>query len=70
MVTPVPEGAEVLVDGTSKGTGSVLVQGLKLGEPVEVTVKAAGYRTKTRQVTLTLDEPRMSLVMDLARRRR
>ncbi|HJL40456.1 MAG TPA: protein kinase [Myxococcales bacterium LLY-WYZ-16_1] len=70
MVTPVPEAAEVLVDGTSKGTGSVLVQGLKLGEPIEVTVKAAGYRTKTRQVTLTLDEPRMSLVMDLARRRR
>jgi hypothetical protein len=70
IIRPNPESAEVWVDGESRGTGKVSVQGLEFGRPVRITVRARGYAAQEHDVTLSSQEPKLVLPISLQRRRR
>jgi hypothetical protein len=70
IIRPDPESAEVWVDGESRGTGKVLVQGLEFGRAVRITVRARGYAPQEHDVTLSSQEPKLVLPVSLQRRRR
>jgi serine/threonine protein kinase len=70
IVSPEPSSAEVVVNGQSRGTGKVMVQGLAFGQSVKVRVQAKGFEPQEHNVMLSSEDPKVSLRIALARKSR
>ena len=56
-VRPTPPEATVIVNEKDRGSGTVNLQGLPLGDTIAVVIELEGYETVERELTLTDDAP-------------
>lgn len=68
-ITTEPDGGEVWVDGTKRGTSPVQVPNLPIGRELVVQASLEGYATVMQNVRVTSNEDEPRLTLRFTRRR-